>query len=301
MSKERRVILNYKILIAGNNTSVINDLFEHKHANLEFISSSMRSADLLAHSRAFKPDLFIYCLGAETNDNASAIISLRNVLKAKNIPTAIVADISDDDLSLPSFAGGTPELLLKRPITAANIQKKINEFLEQPLTSQFKSTRGHIEDETRDDNSHATFSDTSSLLSMIDAAISNIEAGPKKILVIDDDPAMLKTIKTLIGKQYEIATAISGSLGRRYLEKKHVDLILLDYEMPNEDGPTVLTSLREDPDWQNIPVIFLTGINDVSKIQKALSCKPQGYLLKPIDHAKLLKTIEETLKNPIEF
>ena len=65
--------------------------------------------------------------------------------------------------------------------------------------------------------------------------------------------------------------------------------------MPEENGPAVLEKLRANPVTSSIPVIFLTGINDRKKIQQVLALKPQGYLLKPIDHDKLVATIEETI------
>ena len=73
------------------------------------------------------------------------------------------------------------------------------------------------------------------------------------------------------------------------------NLILLDYEMPGENGPEVLEKLRANPITNQIPVIFLTGINDRKKIQQVLALKPQGYLLKPIDHDKLVEAIENTI------
>ena len=73
-------------------------------------------------------------------------------------------------------------------------------------------------------------------------------------------------------------------------------MILLDYVMPGEDGPTVLSKIHENPATKDIPVIFLTGMMEKGKIQEALSERPQGYLLKPIEREKLLSTIESVLK-----
>lgn len=70
-------------------------------------------------------------------------------------------------------------------------------------------------------------------------------------------------------------------------------MILLDYEMPVEKGPEVLVKIRENEQLANIPVVFLTGITDREKIKEALSLKPQGYLLKPIDKEKLVGMIEK--------
>ena len=117
----------------------------------------------------------------------------------------------------------------------------------------------------------------------------------KHILVVDDDFRMLKLIKRYLDDTYDIATAINGKVALKFLETKITNLILLDYEMPEENGPAVLEKLRANPVTSSIPVIFLTGINDRKKIQQVLMLKPQGYLLKPIDHDKLVETIEKTI------
>ncbi len=65
--------------------------------------------------------------------------------------------------------------------------------------------------------------------------------------------------------------------------------------MPDMNGAEVLKALRENPLTATIPVVFLTGVNDTAKIQKALRLKPNGYLLKPIDKNVLLSKIKEIL------
>ena len=117
----------------------------------------------------------------------------------------------------------------------------------------------------------------------------------KHVLVIDDDPLMLKLIKEYLHENYDVATAVSGKIAYKFLENKTTDLILLDYEMPVENGPMVLETLRQNSELANIPVVFLTGISDKEKIKQALMLKPQGYLLKPIDRETLLGTIEKFL------
>ena len=102
---------------------------------------------------------------------------------------------------------------------------------------------------------------------------------------------MLKSLKEQLHEKYDVATALTGKLGLKFLESKKVDLILLDYEMPNESGPEVLSKIRENSSLVDIPVLFLTGVTDREKIQNALSMKPQGYMLKPTNHEKLMETI----------
>lgn len=117
--------------------------------------------------------------------------------------------------------------------------------------------------------------------------------GKGRILVVDDNPLMLKVIKEHLHEEYDVATATSGKVAFRFLEHRQVDLILLDYEMPEEDGPSILKKLRADDKTADVPVVFLTGISDRKKIQKALMLQPDGYLLKPIDYEKLISTIKQ--------
>lgn len=113
----------------------------------------------------------------------------------------------------------------------------------------------------------------------------------KHVLVVDDNAMMLKMIKEHLHDQYDVATAASGRIALKFLERKKTDLILLDYEMPEESGPVVLEQLRASETTKDIPVIFLTGVTETEKIMEALALKPQNYLLKPVDREKLLEAI----------
>ena len=79
--------------------------------------------------------------------------------------------------------------------------------------------------------------------------------------------------------------------------KNRPDLILLDYEMPVCDGRQTLEMIRADDDLKDIPVIFLTSVNDREHIQSVLELHPQGYLLKPPVQEKLEQAIEKELGN----
>lgn len=115
------------------------------------------------------------------------------------------------------------------------------------------------------------------------------------ILVVDDDPLMLKMLKEHLHDDYDVATAVSGKIALKFLERKTTNLILLDYEMPGETGPEVLEKLRANEATKDLLIIFLTGVSDREKIQEALVLRPQSYLLKPIDREKLLESIHKVI------
>lgn len=115
----------------------------------------------------------------------------------------------------------------------------------------------------------------------------------KNILIVDDDVSYLGMVMEWLQDSYRVAVANSGMQAITYLVKNHVDLILLDYEMPVTSGPKVLEMIRSEPETADTPVMFLTGKNDRGSIMKVLELKPVDYLLKSIDKAGLLKKLDD--------
>ena len=73
------------------------------------------------------------------------------------------------------------------------------------------------------------------------------------------------------------------------------DLILLDYEMPIVNGAQVMQMIRGDNDFKDIPIVFLTGKNDLNTVQNIVSLKPEGYILKDTKPKELHETIDRYL------
>jgi CheY-like chemotaxis protein len=70
-------------------------------------------------------------------------------------------------------------------------------------------------------------------------------------------------------------------------------LILLDIQLPNVDGVTILETIRATPDWQDVPVIMLTAVSEEQRIRKVLSLTVQGYVLKPFKQETLVSCVEQ--------
>ncbi|MBR5637245.1 MAG: response regulator [Pseudobutyrivibrio sp.] len=115
----------------------------------------------------------------------------------------------------------------------------------------------------------------------------------KKILVVDDDGTMLRTIKSWLEGHYQVFMVNSGMAAITFLAKNKVDLILLDYEMPVTTGPQVLEMLRSEPTTAHIPVMFLTNKSDKTSVMAAVDLKPEKYLLKTMKPMEVLRSINE--------
>lgn len=115
----------------------------------------------------------------------------------------------------------------------------------------------------------------------------------KKILVVDDSGAMLRNVKGWLEDHYQVILANSGAMAIKYLATDRPDLVLLDYEMPIVDGRQVLEMIRAEKDFADIPVIFLTSKDDAESVFQVMSLKPQGYLLKTLEPAKIVRAIDD--------
>lgn len=116
-----------------------------------------------------------------------------------------------------------------------------------------------------------------------------------KILLVDDDSTFLEVSSGWLKKygKYDVAIVNSGPHAIDYLDKYEPELILLDYEMPMMDGPTVLSKLRQNQRTKHIPVYFLTGKSDRDSIMRVMAMRPNGYLLKTLDQQQLVSRVND--------
>ena len=125
------------------------------------------------------------------------------------------------------------------------------------------------------------------------------EIGPKRILIIDDDPIYAKMVREYIKDSYKVDIVTGGMQAITFLIKasqsRQVDLILLDYEMPVVDGPQVLQMLKQDERTKDIPVVFLTGIGTKEAVSRVMQLKPDGYILKTTSKDELTAFLKQKL------
>lgn len=117
----------------------------------------------------------------------------------------------------------------------------------------------------------------------------------KKILVVDDEPALVKLTSWLLtGSGYEVFQAGNGQEALRIVFDQKPDLVLLDLAMPVMDGLETCKRIR---DVSDIPIIILTGQrNSEEDIARGLDCGADEYLLKPIGNKELMARVRATLR-----
>jgi two-component system sensor histidine kinase/response regulator len=119
---------------------------------------------------------------------------------------------------------------------------------------------------------------------------------PVRILVTDDQPANIQVVGAMLGKfGYEIIPASDGPTALKRLAIRVPDLILLDVLMPGMDGIEVCRRIRENPEWNDIPIIFLSAADDKELIVRALEAGGVDYVTKPFNHGEMLSRVRTHL------
>jgi len=118
----------------------------------------------------------------------------------------------------------------------------------------------------------------------------------RHILVVDDDLSSLELLKSVLTKVgYQVRVAGGGELALQSTRTKLPDLILLDYKMPGMDGIEVCRRLKTEPETKDIPVIFLSALDETDLKVNALEAGAVDYVTKPVERSEVLARVETHL------
>ena len=199
------------------------------------------------------PKIVILYLDAELAADSEFLVYLKDIVIEKELSLFVVGN----DQEIEEIVGFIPEEIVTRKVLRPLNVKELAGYLDAEVE------RGRAAEEH------------------------------KKILIVDDDPTMLRMIKSLLDKNYRVYMANSGMNAITFLANNKVDLILLDYEMPVITGAKVLEMIRSEVATADIPVMFLTSKNDKESVMQVLSLKPEKYLLKTMPPEEWLSNIDE--------
>lgn len=114
---------------------------------------------------------------------------------------------------------------------------------------------------------------------------------PKKILIIDDDPVIVKYLEAVFSDNgYATCSASSSMEGLEVVKREKPDLITLDLQMPGEWGPRFYRKLRKDKEVRDTPVIVVSGIDGNHAVKDAIA-----FISKPFDPEKLIGIVKNTI------
>lgn len=118
----------------------------------------------------------------------------------------------------------------------------------------------------------------------------------KRILVVDDEPHIVKLVSLSLGKKkYDILSAYSGQEALRHIKGAPPDLVVLDIMMPGINGYEMCQALRENASTKHVPIIILSAKSQMEDKLHAIDVGADDYLCKPFDPAELARRIRLNL------
>jgi CheY-like chemotaxis protein len=127
-------------------------------------------------------------------------------------------------------------------------------------------------------------------------SIARMAATKKRILICDDDPAILRVLQVNLEIEgYDVLPAQNGEQAVEVATEERPDLVILDIMMPRLDGYQACERLKANEDTKDIPVVFLSAKAQQSDIQRGKDYGVAEYLTKPFDPMDLLGVVERLL------
>ncbi len=268
----------FNVIITGRNGRVVSDVYDHLKAKQDYrlFRSQPNYKDIFKIMCSEDIHAAVICLQEESAENIELYDMFADYGLLKNLRIIVIGT----EIECERFKSFTSLLEISFHIRPINIFALIDR-LDQYKENVFSETKFSDSDRFFDDYTNKD---------------SPATRKRKHILVVDDDVQVLVQIKLLLQEFYDVTSVPSGRYAYAYLEKHMVDLILLDYIMPEENGPSVLKNLRANERTANIPIVFLTGVSETDMVRKTLlELRPQGYLLKPAKKIEIVSKIIEIL------
>jgi len=117
-----------------------------------------------------------------------------------------------------------------------------------------------------------------------------------KVLVVDDDPDILDLVQTILEGDYEVVLASNGTEALEKTKTHGANLLILDYNLPDMQGPQICKALRKDPLFIHTPILMLTGKGEIEDKVTGLESGVDDYMVKPFLPEELLARIRMLLR-----
>ena len=120
-----------------------------------------------------------------------------------------------------------------------------------------------------------------------------LESGRRRILIVDDDPAMVDLISDVLANdaRFEIKVVNNGFAAGMQAKEYHPDLIILDVMLPDINGQAVCELIRQDPTLTDIKIICISGMVEEDKIAELKAAGADDFLHKPLDIDELIRRV----------
>jgi len=131
-----------------------------------------------------------------------------------------------------------------------------------------------------------------------DIPMDQLETGKKRVLVVDDDEAVVEMFNELLERdgRFEVRTASTGYDAGILTEKFRPDVLLLDFKLPDINGNVVCRTIRSNPNYRHMKILIISGVADPDEVAELKSAGADDFIRKPFDINAVIVRIAEMMK-----
>lgn len=282
------------LLITGHNMEFVYTVIENIPVDF-YISYCPLSPQRIDRAvKRLNAAVLVICLDFETPESLDSYRAIKERGIFDRVKLVVIGKMDDCQRFKDEF-DGSGATFFPRPLKVerflAELDKYIKTNREEPIFNESEDWLNDFMPENDDDRRELK----RDVLVAEARQQAREEVLQGTVLAIDDDPKILAQIKRYLDSLFDVVVVPNGKLARKYFENNTADIILLDYVLKFEDGPSIYTYFKRDPKTKDIPIIFLTGVTERDKVLNIIKLAPQGYLVKPVKRAELIARIIETL------
>lgn len=128
--------------------------------------------------------------------------------------------------------------------------------------------------------------------------MDQLETGKKRVLVVDDDEAIVEMFSELLERdgRFEVATAATGYDAGILTEQVRPDIILLDFKLPDINGTAVCRTIRSNPAFRHMQIIIISGVADPDEVAELKAAGADEFIRKPFDINLVINRIADLVK-----
>lgn len=286
---EMQIKTGNRILLVEDNEAVLVQVKKAMETVGLTVDVAMDGQQALEYVQQTLPKGIILDLMMPRLDGFQVLETIRSTPLTRHIPVLILTakDLTKRDLKRLS-SNNIQQLIQKGDVDKDELLAKVKQMIGIADGSDSEEKRGADEPEAP----HAKIS-SDRLSTGQDVGIAGNKKTSRTILVIEDNPDNLITIKALIPKGFKIIEAMDGETGLSQAIESLPDLILLDISLPKMDGYAVVKKLKQTRQTREIPVVALTAQAMKGDREKILAAGCDDYIAKPIETDRIRERLHQ--------
>ena len=270
------------LLVEDNEAAIVQvkTVLEDAGYRVDVVRDGREALDYVAHTI---PDGVILDLMMPKIDGFEVLEKIRATGATAHLPVLILTakDLSPEDLRKLS-ANNIQQLIQKGDVDREGLLRK---------TAQMLGVRGETGDLKLETGNSKLVEDPAFSGETGDSTLERGERDP--ILVIEDNPDNMTTVRAILQNRYPLLEAEDGETGLKMAVSNDLSLVLLDMSLPGMDGFEAVRALKNNPETRHIPVIAMTAHAMKGDRERMLEAGCDDYISKPVEPDEVLRKIGE--------